>query len=681
MKINMIFFANTAHSSLRMKKNLILCFSYLLINALYSQENKFQEVESYKEFKDYKISEITQDKFHNIWLATNNGLLKFNGITNTLFDFKVKKTSQKVNCTFNSNDSLFIGNSESLQLKTHNNLFTFEANGVHKIYKHQQQYFIASNHGIMQFNKNLLEPLKTNYNLDFSIINDIIYHENKFVVASNSGLWIVSNLIQPKKVVLISKGNYTSLLQIEKKLYVVKNNVKIEELNTDNRVIEKYTSTQIIHISKVNNKIYVTSKNKGIDVLNSASFIFQKRINKYNSALKSNKITAVFEDIENNIFIATEEGLYIKKNSLSQRKPSLKIVNFEVNYIAIDTINLDNYASVFKLKPNQNNISFSLQSVSISRPKKIEFRYKLNKNFSLWNVNKQINFASLKPGKYEFIAESHFKGSTEITSKKFTFLIAMPIYQKGWFIMLCGVVFCVILVVIIEFYIRKLKTKNQQKIAALKLENHLLSLEQKALQLQMNPHFIFNVLNGIKALGNSSNKQRLNEAITQFSILLRSLLNNSKLEEISLKEEIETIENYVSLEQKMSSKKLEFSFEKNLNNMDPEEILIPPMLLQPFIENAIRHGISKIASIGKINVHFKLQHRFLECTILDNGIGIFQSQKAKLHNNHISIAIQITRERIENLSKFNGFTIEEIKKENMVLGTRIWFKIPLKTDY
>jgi hypothetical protein len=681
MKINMIFFTITAHSLLRMKKNLILCFSFLLINTLYSQRNKFQEIKTNKESEHYKISEITQDKFNNIWLATNKGLLKFDGIKSTPFVFNVQKQSQKVNSIFKTNDSLFIGTSKSLKLKTHNNFFTFEANGVHKIYKHKQQYFIASNQGMLHFKNNLLKPLKISYNLDFSVINDIIYHENNYIIASNSGLWTVKNLIQPKKTVRISKGNYTSLLQIKKKLYVVKNNVNIEKLNTNNELIEKYTRSKIVNISHINNKIYVATKNEGIDVLNSASFIFEKRINKYNSSLKSNAITAVFEDTEKNVFIATDEELYIKKNSSTQRKPSLKIVNLEVNYIAIDTINVNTYAPVLQLKPNQNNISFLLQSVSISHPENIEFRYKLNHNFSLWNANKQINFASLKPGKYEFIAESRFKDNKEITSKEFLFFIAMPIYQKGWFLMICSIAFCLILIVIIEFYIRKLKTKNKQKIAALKLENHLLSLEQKALQLQMNPHFIFNALNGIKALGNSDNKQELNKAITQFSILLRSLLNNSRLEEISLKEEIETLENYVSLEQRMSSKKFEFSFEKNLNSMDAEEILIPPMLIQPFIENAIKHGVSKIASVGKISVLFKLKHRFLECTILDNGIGIFQSQKGKINKNHTSVALKVTKERIENLSKFNSFCIEEIKKENTILGTRIWFKIPLKTDY
>jgi two-component system sensor histidine kinase LytS len=677
----MIFFVVKSSLLFRMKKNLILCFSFFLIHTTYSQEFNFQEVATYKEFSSFKIKEITQDKFNNIYFSTSKGLLKFDGISITLVNFNGNKQSQKVTTVLADNDSLFIGKNKSLQIQTHNKVFTFEANSINKIYHCKQGYFLGTNQGILYFKNNKLQPLATNYDLDFSIINDIIYYENKFLVASNSGLWMLSDLLQPKKTVLIGKGNYSSFLQVDKKLYVVKNNSKIEELTTTNQLIEKYAKPSIHNISNIHNKIYVTSKSEGIDVLNLISFIFEKRINKYNSFLKSNEITAIFEDAEENIFIATEEVLYIKKKDNGKAKASLKIAALEVNYKLVDAINPNSYNTTLQLKPNQNNLSFLLQNVSIRNPKNIEFRYKLNANFSLWNTNKQINFASLKPGQYEFIVESRFKGQAKISSKKFSFYIENHFYEKGWFLLVCGVLFSLCLTIIITRYIKQLQTRNKQKIAALKLESHLLSLEQKALQLQMNPHFIFNVLNGIKALGNADDKEALNRTITEFSVLLRSILKNSRLEEISLKEELETLENYLSLEQKMSSKKFEFSFEKDLNNMDAEELLIPPMLLQPFIENSIKHGISKIASKGKISIHFKVKYQFLECTILDNGIGVFQSQKGNTAKNHASVALKITKERIENLSKLNAFYIEEIHKENVISGTKVWFKIPLKTDY
>tara|TARA_R110002049_G_scaffold25354_2_gene89153 strand:- start:6637 stop:8682 length:2046 start_codon:yes stop_codon:yes gene_type:complete len=681
MKIFFNFFWLKRYSYTRILKLLILFFSFFLVNSIYSQENNFKEIEAFKEFKNYTIEKIIQDNYNNIWLASNKGLLKFDGNSVKNYDFKVGESSPKINTLLSINDSLFIGKNKSLYLKNRNSFFTINAKSVNKILQYKHQFFIGSNQGILHFNKNYLQPLKTTYNLDFSIINDIIFYKNNFIIASNSGFWLLDDLFDPKEIKNISKGNYSSFLQIKNKLFVLKNNSIIQEFKANFKLEEVYSKSEIKSIYLIDNRIYALSKNEGIEVLNSQNFIFEKRINKYNSNLKSNNINTVFEDNEKNIFIASENNLYLKKNTSITKKPSLFISDLSVNYIPVDSINISNYKKALQLNPSQNNISFLLQSVSINNAKNIEYRYKLNNNFSPWSSSNLINFASLKPGKYKLTAEAKFRNKKEITTKSFSFIIDKPIYKKAWFLILCGIAFCLLLTLIIEVYVRKLKKKNEEKIANLKLENHLLSLEQKALQLQMNPHFIFNVLNGIKALGNSNNKQELNKTITQFSILLRSVLNNSRLEEISLKEEIETLENYLSLEQKMNSKMFQFSIETNLSNIDAEEILIPPMLLQPFIENAIKHGISKITETGNITVIFNVKHRFLECFIIDNGIGIFQSQKIKTTKNHASIALKVTKERIENISKYSTFSVQEIIEENKIIGTKVSFKIPLKTDY
>ena len=202
----------------------------------------------------------------------------------------------------------------------------------------------------------------------------------------------------------------------------------------------------------------------------------------------------------------------------------------------------------------------------------------------------------------------------------------------------------------------------------------MLSLEQKTLQLQMNPHFIFNVLNGIKALGSQGKIQQMNETIHTFASLLRSILNSSKLEEVSLAKEIKTLGNYMNLEQQMSSNLFEYTIDIKTKNIDPEELLIPPMLLQPFIENSIKHGFYQLNKKGKITISFSVEEEFLQCKIKDNGIGIAKSKEQKKQH-HASMAIQVTKERIES---FSGKNTLHITEEN---GTLISFVIPLKTDY
>ncbi|MEM7617483.1 MAG: histidine kinase, partial [Pseudomonadota bacterium] len=161
----------------------------------------------------------------------------------------------------------------------------------------------------------------------------------------------------------------------------------------------------------------------------------------------------------------------------------------------------------------------------------------------------------------------------------------------------------------------------------LQLEIHLLSLEKKALRLLMNPNFIFNVLNGIKAMA-PTKPDKMNDTVNNFAALLRETLENSRKETISLDQEIKTLEHYIEVEQLMAEQP--FSYEINTTtDIDIEEILIPPMLIQPFVENAIRHGIIKGPRVGKLSIDFKTTETELQIMITDNGIGIFHSQNQK----------------------------------------------------
>jgi two-component system, LytTR family, sensor histidine kinase LytS len=277
-----------------------------------------------------------------------------------------------------------------------------------------------------------------------------------------------------------------------------------------------------------------------------------------------------------------------------------------------------------------------------------------------------------------FSIKSRNAAKIESSSKEFHFMIGKPLHKKTWFILsVFGGIIFIISITIIFYYQRKQK-ENKAKIEKLTLENHLILLEQKALQLQMNPHFIFNVLNGIKALGNSGNSTELNKTVSQFATLLRSILQNSRKEEISLSEEINTIKNYLELEQRMSSNAFEYVIETATKNTDVDEILIPPMLLQPFVENSIKHGFKGISYVGKIAILFEIKRPFLHCIISDNGIGFNHSKSAE---NHDSIALKVTKERIGSLSKYSTLDISEIKENDVVKGTKVEFKIPLKTDY
>lgn len=396
---------------------------------------------------------------------------------------------------------------------------------------------------------------------------------------------------------------------------------------------------------------------------------------------------SVTKDNHGNLWFGAIYGLTKYQPSETTKatiKPSIHFEEVEVAYRSIDSIPLGTWANsknVLKLTPNQTELSFSYKTIDLDHPDDVEYRWKLNSSeWSPWSSDHKQNLAGLAYGAHYFSAQSRNYRWEESDPIVFRFFIDSPIYEKAWF------QFSVLGMIILVLggyglsYIRRVKQKNKEERERLQMQNHLLSLEQKALRLQMNPHFIFNVLNGIKAMG-TSNPNRMNTTINTFAVLLRETLYNSRKDNITLDQEMQTLKHYIEIEQLMASKP--FTYDISIDSdLDPEEILIPPMLIQPFVENAVRHGILKGSREGVLKVQFHTTDEFLHCTVLDNGQGIFQSQKNKIKTDHQSMALTVTRERLESISGKDSLHIKEvIQKDNSVAGTEIAFKIPLQTDY
>ena len=194
-------------------------------------------------------------------------------------------------------------------------------------------------------------------------------------------------------------------------------------------------------------------------------------------------------------------------------------------------------------------------------------------------------------------------------------------------------------------YIRGIKMVEREK-AAMKIQ--LIESEAAALRAQMNPHFIFNCLNSIKSLINKNENDKSTRYLTIFSKLIRTLFQNSDRREISLYEEIETCKLYSQLEKMRFGEKVEFVFEVD-ETIDLKDIKVPALIIQPFIENSIWHGLVPRESGGTINVMVKKNGRFIECIIDDDGIGRELSRKFKTQYeaSHESKGIGLTRTRLE----------------------------------
>jgi ligand-binding sensor domain-containing protein len=343
-----------------------------------------------------------------------------------------------------------------------------------------------------------------------------------------------------------------------------------------------------------------------------------------------------------------------------------------------------------RLPWDDNHLSFEFKAVDLAHPDALRYRWKLdgapNAQWSPLSNQSSINFAGLQPGDYVFSVQASADGSVFSDTLSAAFSVDKPFWQLIGFQLAIGLALLALVALIAWSRIRSIRKAETAKRAQLEIQNKLLQLEQKALQLQMNPHFLFNALNSIQSLVSAGDTQEARTQIGHFAQLMRGILNNSRQPFISLKEETDTLEQYLRIEQFCQQNKFDFSISLP-GNIDPEELEIPPMLLQPFVENAVVHGISHLSWPGKIELRFSLEGGLLACSIRDNGIGREKAARLRQERKpgHQSVAIQVTRERLDALkngASYEALVFEDIKDmAGEIVGTEVLVRIPAKLNY
>jgi len=236
-----------------------------------------------------------------------------------------------------------------------------------------------------------------------------------------------------------------------------------------------------------------------------------------------------------------------------------------------------------------------------------------------------------------------------------------------------------------DLVLLKEKAKNQKLITQKETaDKELAELKVTSLRSQMNPHFIFNSLNAIKQYIISNEKQNAVYYLNKFSKLIRKILTSTREKEISLAEELETMELYVNIENIRFNNEIDFTL-KTDKNLNLDTIKVPALILQPFLENAIWHGLSSKKENKKLSISVKkIDYNHIDITITDNGIGRAASAKIKdkkLHKKD-SIGIALTEERLSNFAKTyqNNYSITftDLIHNNSPIGTKVGLKIPLR---
>ena len=233
-------------------------------------------------------------------------------------------------------------------------------------------------------------------------------------------------------------------------------------------------------------------------------------------------------------------------------------------------------------------------------------------------------------------------------------------------------VLVIMLVVVFILIFRQNKLKAKQKT---------ILLQQKLLRSQMNPHFIFNALSNISNLIDKNDNTTASNYLTRFSRLVRHILESTRSDFIELDQEITNLENYLALQKLRFAEKFDYKITVD-DEIDVEEIKIPPMLIQPFVENAIEHGIKPRETKGHIDIRFMIKEKQLICEVDDDGVGREKARKL-IHNEHKSMATAIIQDRLETLSRKmkHNFLFEIIDlttDANVSLGTKVVIGLPIR---
>jgi ligand-binding sensor domain-containing protein len=406
---------------------------------------------------------------------------------------------------------------------------------------------------------------------------------------------------------------------------------------------------------------------------------FEYSIKSYttNNGLASNEVVDLVK-IDGKIYAATNKGLTYF-NSNYQENNSFEIPLY-INKILINE-NDTSIEKEYKLKYNENNIKINFIALSYKNAGKLKYRYKMIglDNHWIYTNNREVQFTTLPADEYKFVLSC--QNANGGWSKKFiqiNFIIKEAFWNRWWFHLAETIITLALIIWLFKYRIKKVREEKEKNT---ELNKNLLKLKLKALRAQMNPHFTFNVMNSIQHYIINKDDLAANKYLSKFSKLIRTILNNSEENTILLSEEIKALELYLELEAMRfdNSFKYEISIDKNI---DTNEIEIPSMLIQPYVENAIKHGILPIDTNGKVKIEIQKVDQFLKCTIEDNGIGRHKASEKRANVEYKSYGTSITQQRLTVINELYDSKLQEkitdlFNANGEAIGTKIEIYIPI----
>lgn len=606
---------------------------------------------------DNTIWSIFEDSKKNLWIATNKGgVSMFNGEYFIKYNTSNGFSSNNITSFLeDKKGNLWIGTNEGGVCKYNYKTFTFysEKEGLSNnvvwevLEDNKGDLWFGTHKGISHFNGDEF----TNYSENDGLSNNSIYG---LVEDNQENIWVST-----------SKGlNY---------LIKESNSLLISNFYKNDGLKSSFFHATSIEIDNENN-LWLGNSNS----------LAKLNLNNFSSK-------PYIPSLQLNTVLVNEN--YIDYNSLfnNDTKSSEFLDKIKKSFTSIEDFH--NYPKTLSLPYNFNHLNFKFSATEWSAPQDINYSYKvegLDKQWSIPNTNNHADYRNIPPGNYTFMVKTCGKYGKWSNPLKYSFTINSPWWLTIW-AMVGYVLFTVFLIIIcFKWYTFRLKKQQvtlekivEERTATIVLQKEALSkvnkdleqernkMELKALLNQINPHFVFNTLNSIQQFIIANNVKTSLDYFNKFGKLIRSSLEHSEMKFVSIQEEILVIQNYVDLENLKFSEPVNLSFETN--DIEIFNINISPMFIQPIVENAIIHGLSKKKKNRQINIEFREFDTYLLCSVFDNGFGRINTKSEKNKNS----GLVITQKRLESVwtsnIKNSKIIIKDLKKPT---GTIFIIKLP-----
>jgi ligand-binding sensor domain-containing protein len=393
--------------------------------------------------------------------------------------------------------------------------------------------------------------------------------------------------------------------------------------------------------------------------------------------LASNMINAIYKD-SSTLFIGTAEGLsFFKEEQLALQS----ICDLQILGITISSKEQYWNEQEICLPHKDNNIRFDFVAISYKSAGDIVYSYRLIGLDEEWKTTREnyLSYPSLPSGNYTMELQATNKFGQKSTLLKIPFTIQKYFYEY----LLVKILFFVLSFMLGIFYFKKRLRKIKEKAKEKEQTNaQIFELEQSALKAKMNPHFIYNSLNTLQHFIITNDLYGANQYISTFASLIRKTLDFSFQKEITLEEEISYLETYLSIEKTRFEHQFDYTIEAE-KALQLSSITIPPLLLQTFVENSIKHNIQSTKKNKlQITIDFTKEGKLLICKIVDNGLGVNYTRNAKSEYDHTSKGIDLVKRNLEVMNaknKTNTYTlsITDNMQTTQTKGTTVLITLPI----